>query len=101
SFGDPFVDMGANTRLCFSVSNGTICCDRSSIHSDICVIKGDVRTHSASSSIFLYTSRDKNDFVNYGEREMSLKQWRSSGPEAYSSLEPTIWWTGPNIEAAS
>ncbi|XP_030927930.1 beta-1,2-xylosyltransferase XYXT1-like [Quercus lobata] len=69
SFGDPFADMGANTPLCSSVSNGTICCDRSSIRSDICVMKGDVRTHSASSSIFLYTSRDENDFVNYGDEE--------------------------------
>nr|POE96248.1 hypothetical protein CFP56_59532 [Quercus suber] len=48
---------------------GTICCDRSNIRSDICVMKGDVRTHSASSSIFLYTSRDENDFVNYGDEE--------------------------------
>ena len=32
-------------------------------------MKGDVRTHSASSSIFLYTSRDENDFVNYGDEE--------------------------------
>ena len=29
------------------------------IRSDICVMKGDVRTHSASSSIFPYTSREK------------------------------------------
>ena len=32
-------------------------------------MKGDVRTHSASSSIFLYTSRDKNDFVSYGDEK--------------------------------
>lgn len=35
---------------------GTICCDRSGYRSDICVMKGDIRTHSSSSSIFLYNS---------------------------------------------
>uniref|UniRef100_A0A2N9EVF8 Glycosyltransferase 61 catalytic domain-containing protein n=1 Tax=Fagus sylvatica TaxID=28930 RepID=A0A2N9EVF8_FAGSY len=43
SCGGPFADMYANTPLCSSVSNGTICCDRSSIRSDICVMKGDKR----------------------------------------------------------
>lgn len=45
--------------LCSSISNGTICCDRSSHRTDICFMGGDVRTHSESSSIFLYT-REKN-----------------------------------------
>ncbi|KAI3677873.1 hypothetical protein L6452_37145 [Arctium lappa] len=42
--------------LCSSVSNGTICCDRSSIRSDVCIMKGDIRTQSSSFSVFLYTS---------------------------------------------
>ncbi|CAN1173368.1 Xylan glycosyltransferase MUCI21 [Linum perenne] len=42
---------------CSSVENGTICCDRtSSIRTDVCTMKGDIRTQSSSSSIFLYTS---------------------------------------------
>lgn len=53
-----------NGFLCSSVPNGTICCDRSSIRSDICIMKGDVRTHSASSSIFLYRNNGVNDFVS-------------------------------------
>ncbi|KAL7597846.1 hypothetical protein Lser_V15G26296 [Lactuca serriola] len=44
--------------LCSSVSNGTICCDRSSIRSDICIMKGDIRTNSSSFSVVLYTSGD-------------------------------------------
>ncbi|KAK4281904.1 hypothetical protein QN277_013348 [Acacia crassicarpa] len=45
-----------------SVSNGgTIYCDRSGYRSDICIMKGDIRTHSASSSVFLFNSRS-NDF---------------------------------------
>ncbi|KAL2480669.1 Glycosyltransferase family 61 protein [Abeliophyllum distichum] len=53
-----------NAFLCSSVPNGTICCDRSSIRSDICIMKGDVRTHSASSSVFLYRNNGLSDFVS-------------------------------------
>ncbi|KAK9904619.1 hypothetical protein M0R45_000580 [Rubus argutus] len=35
-------DMNINAPLCSSISNGTICCDRSSIRSDICIMKGDL-----------------------------------------------------------
>ncbi|KAK1576641.1 hypothetical protein Q3G72_015497 [Acer saccharum] len=56
----------ANAPLCGSISNGTICCDRSSHRSDICVMKGDVRTSSASSSVFLYSSKTTtHGFFNY------------------------------------
>ncbi|KAB1222280.1 hypothetical protein CJ030_MR2G016161 [Morella rubra] len=65
----PAAGMDANTSLCSSVSNGTICCERSSIRSDVCVMKGDVRTHSASSSVLLYISGDTNGFLEYGEEE--------------------------------
>ncbi|XP_061357731.1 xylan glycosyltransferase MUCI21-like isoform X1 [Gastrolobium bilobum] len=50
-----------NASSCSSVSSGTICCDRSGHRSDICVMKGDIRTHSASSSIFLYNSISTNN----------------------------------------
>ncbi|KAJ9544722.1 hypothetical protein OSB04_024429 [Centaurea solstitialis] len=46
----------SKTSLCSSVSNGTICCDRSSIRSDVCIMKGDIRTQSTSFSVFLYTN---------------------------------------------
>lgn len=42
-----------------------MCCDRSSFRTDICVMKGDVRVHSSSSSIFLYSSTKSNSLVNY------------------------------------
>ncbi|XP_022747125.1 uncharacterized protein LOC111296912 [Durio zibethinus] len=58
-------DMDVNAPLCSSISNGTICCDRSHFRSDICFMKGDVRTHSPSSSIFLYSSKQGNGFFNY------------------------------------
>ncbi|KAJ6870618.1 beta-1,2-xylosyltransferase XYXT1-like [Populus alba x Populus x berolinensis] len=57
-------NVNAKAYLCSLISNGTICCDRSSMRSDVCVMKGDVRTHSASSSIFLFTSRNTNSVMN-------------------------------------
>uniref|UniRef100_A0A5B6ZF06 Glycosyltransferase 61 catalytic domain-containing protein n=1 Tax=Davidia involucrata TaxID=16924 RepID=A0A5B6ZF06_DAVIN len=68
SFGDDdglAAEMDVNAPLCYSISNGTICCDRSSIRSDICIMKGDVRTHSASSSLYLYISKNTNGFADY------------------------------------
>ncbi|KAJ7972200.1 EGF domain-specific O-linked N-acetylglucosamine transferase [Quillaja saponaria] len=62
SFG--LEDYSTMVNLCSSVSNGTICCDRSSFRSDICYMKGDIRTHSASSSIFLYNSRSRVNSVS-------------------------------------
>ncbi|KAL2535039.1 Glycosyltransferase family 61 protein [Abeliophyllum distichum] len=64
SFGvDNGSETDVNTCLCSSVPNGTICCDRSSIRSDICIMIGDVRTHSVSSSIFLYRATDPSGYL--------------------------------------
>ncbi|KAL2225972.1 uncharacterized protein LOC105159835 [Sesamum indicum] len=49
--------------LCSAVPNGTICCDRSSIRTDICVMRGDVRTHSASSPLVLYDTVGLNAYA--------------------------------------
>ncbi|XP_022766648.1 EGF domain-specific O-linked N-acetylglucosamine transferase-like [Durio zibethinus] len=61
-------DRDVNTPLCSSISNGTICCDRSHFRSDICFMKGDIRTHSSSSSVFLYSPKSSNGFINYVSR---------------------------------
>ncbi|KAL2923556.1 EGF domain-specific O-linked N-acetylglucosamine transferase [Bienertia sinuspersici] len=60
-------DMGSNLPLCSSVSNGTICCDRSSRRTDVCYMKGDIRTQSSSSSIFLYTKNDPRSYSHIWE----------------------------------
>ncbi|KAF5938160.1 hypothetical protein HYC85_025666 [Camellia sinensis] len=69
SFGHEDASFGAeidvNAPLCSSIPNGTICCDRNSIRSDICIMKGDVRSHSASSSIYLYASRNIHGLIDY------------------------------------
>ncbi|KAE9585275.1 hypothetical protein Lal_00017985 [Lupinus albus] len=54
-------DVNVIVPMCSSVSRGTICCDRSGYRSDICIMKGDIRTNSFSSSIFLYNSRITNN----------------------------------------
>ncbi|XAR68495.1 Protein O-GlcNAc transferase [Bertholletia excelsa] len=60
-------EIDVNAPICSSIPNGTICCDRSSIRSDICIMKGDVRTNAASSSLFLYSSRSINGLIDYGK----------------------------------
>ncbi|EEF28943.1 glycosyltransferase, putative [Ricinus communis] len=60
-------DVDVNASLCSSISNGTMCCDRRSFRSDICIMKGDIRTHSASSSVLLYTSRNTSSLIKDNE----------------------------------
>ncbi|KAJ8898782.1 hypothetical protein K2173_006314 [Erythroxylum novogranatense] len=64
-------DMELNDSLCSSASNGTICCDRKSIRTDVCVMKGDVRTQSSSSSIFVYASRNTSTFTDLAAKIIS------------------------------
>jgi hypothetical protein len=56
-----------NGLLCSAVPNGTMCCDRSSVRSDVCVMRGDVRTHSTSSSIVLYRSNGLSNSDGNGD----------------------------------
>lgn len=83
-----------NDSTCSSISTGTICCDRSGYRSDICVMKGDIRTHSASSSVFLYNSRSTNNNVS-GNVEEELqhekikpytRKWETSVMETIDEL---------------
>lgn len=39
--------------------NEILCCDRSHLRTDVCYLSGDVRTHSQSSSVFLYSHDNK------------------------------------------
>ncbi|XP_008806562.1 beta-1,2-xylosyltransferase XYXT1-like [Phoenix dactylifera] len=39
---------------CSSIANNTICCDRTAFRTDVCFMRGDVRTHSPSNSILLF-----------------------------------------------
>ncbi|XP_078148186.1 glycosyltransferase family 61 protein [Carex rostrata] len=45
---------------CSEMPNNTICCDRTAIRTDICYMRGDVRTNSDSNSLFLVSSNSSN-----------------------------------------
>ncbi|KAK9065741.1 hypothetical protein SSX86_015142 [Deinandra increscens subsp. villosa] len=69
------------SNLCSSVSNGYMCCDRSSIRSDLCVMKGDIRTHSSSFSVFLYSSKNSGAGTEEFRREKIrpyTRKWEAS-----------------------
>lgn len=72
--------LDSKVPLCSSVSNGTICCDRSSIRSDICIMKGDIRTNSSSFSVFLYTDHASSDLVTRKQEKIKpyTRKWEPS-----------------------
>ncbi|XP_056866295.1 LOW QUALITY PROTEIN: xylan glycosyltransferase MUCI21 [Raphanus sativus] len=72
--------------LCSGFSYGTICCDRTGFRSDICIMKGDVRTHSASSSIFLFTSL-KNKSKSPEKIKPYTRKWETSVMETVQELD--------------
>lgn len=41
---------------CSSMSNNSVCCDRSARRSDVCFVKGQVSTHSPSNTFFLFSN---------------------------------------------
>ncbi|XP_073151351.1 xylan glycosyltransferase MUCI21-like [Henckelia pumila] len=63
SFFYPY-ETDVKASLCSSVPNGTICCDRTSIRTDVCLMRGDVRTDSTSSSIVLYRENDVTGYLS-------------------------------------
>lgn len=72
-------NLDLSSRLCSSISNGSICCDRSSIRSDICFMKGNIRTHSSSASIIVYNSRPCNQAKEEIEKiKPYTRKWESS-----------------------
>ncbi|ESQ44337.1 hypothetical protein EUTSA_v10005928mg [Eutrema salsugineum] len=77
---EPFI-----APLCSGISNGTICCDRNGFRSDICIMKGDVRTHSASSSVFLFTSL-KNKSKIPEKMKPYTRKWETSVMETVQEL---------------
>ncbi|XP_027352096.1 beta-1,2-xylosyltransferase XYXT1-like [Abrus precatorius] len=76
----------ANASTCSSVSTGTICCDRSGYRSDVCVMKGDIRTHSASSSVFLYNSGSINNVSKHEKIKPYTRKWETSVMDTIDEL---------------
>ncbi|CAL9246047.1 unnamed protein product [Arabidopsis halleri] len=71
--------------LCSGTSNGTICCDRTGFRSDVCIMKGDVRTHSASSSVFLFTSLNNKTKITNKIKPYTRK-WETSVMQTVQQL---------------
>ncbi|KAF8102131.1 hypothetical protein N665_0201s0416 [Sinapis alba] len=71
--------------LCSGISNGTICCDRTGFRSDVCIMKGDVRTHSTSSSLYLFTST-KNNSKPPEKIKPYTRKWETSVMETVQEL---------------
>ncbi|KAL0744016.1 hypothetical protein Bca4012_085529 [Brassica carinata] len=67
-----------------SKNEESILCDRTGYRSDICFMKGDIRTHSPSSSIFLYTSSD--DHVSQEQIKPYTRKWETSIMETVGEL---------------
>lgn len=90
----------AKISLCSSVSNGTICCDRSSIRSDVCIMKGDIRTQSSSFSVFLYTSKNAGAGEQPLRREKIRPYTRKWEPSTMATIdELTLISMKPNSSA--
>ncbi|KAJ0475746.1 putative protein O-GlcNAc transferase [Helianthus annuus] len=82
---DETLSGGYKAPLCSSVADGTICCDRTSVRSDICMMKGDIRTNSSSFSIFLYTSGNvsgdvipRDDELQHEKIKPYTRKWEPS-----------------------
>ncbi|KAG7576713.1 Glycosyltransferase 61 [Arabidopsis thaliana x Arabidopsis arenosa] len=70
-----------------SQNEESISCDRTGYRSDICFMKGDIRTHSPSSSIFLYTSNDLTDHVLQDKIKPYTRKWETSIMETIHELK--------------
>ncbi|KAF3647232.1 putative F-box/LRR-repeat protein-like [Capsicum annuum] len=72
----------------FGGTAGTICCERSSIRSDICVMKGDVRTDSASSRITLY--RNNDEVLRHEKIKPYTRKWEKSVMDTIDELDLVV-----------
>ncbi|KAG7581073.1 Glycosyltransferase 61 [Arabidopsis suecica] len=70
-----------------SQNEESISCDRTGYRSDICFMKGDIRTHSPSSSIFLYASNDLTDHVLQDKIKPYTRKWETSIMETIHELK--------------
>ncbi|KAK1318813.1 hypothetical protein QJS10_CPB04g00337 [Acorus calamus] len=71
---------GANRSptQCSSVANSTICCDRTGFRSDVCYMRGDVRTDSASASIVLHDPSMGNRSTQSDLIRPYTRKWETS-----------------------
>ncbi|KAF0920172.1 hypothetical protein E2562_033581 [Oryza meyeriana var. granulata] len=65
---------------CAAVAKGTICCDRTAMRSDVCVMRGDVRTEATSNSLFLVVPPDNSTASAVQDERIRpyTRKWESS-----------------------
>ncbi|XP_077218545.1 glycosyltransferase family 61 protein [Tasmannia lanceolata] len=80
-----FADKDANVALCSTVA-GRICCDRTSTRSDVCFMKGDIRTRSPSSSIFLYSEKSNTTETQIEKIKPYTRKWETSVMDTIDEL---------------
>ncbi|ONK78445.1 uncharacterized protein A4U43_C02F18860 [Asparagus officinalis] len=56
NISDDALGADSSPAPCSTVANSTICCDRTAKRTDVCYMRGDVRTEASSSSVFLFNS---------------------------------------------
>ncbi|XP_062199393.1 xylan glycosyltransferase MUCI21-like [Phragmites australis] len=63
---------------CADVANGTVCCDRTALRTDVCVMRGDVRTEAASNSLFLLVRPNSSAAAADERIRPYTRKWESS-----------------------
>ncbi|CAL4976149.1 unnamed protein product [Urochloa decumbens] len=101
---DELLQLGKRTRHdeeapppCADVANGTVCCDRSALRSDVCVMRGDVRTQGASNSLFLLLRPNSSAAADERIRPYTRK-WESS---IMSTIDELRLRSAPEGDAAA
>lgn len=71
-------DDGAPAPPCADVANDTVCCDRTALRTDVCVMRGDVRTQAASNSLFLLLPPNSSRPATDEHIRPYTRKWESS-----------------------
>jgi hypothetical protein len=104
---DELLQLGRRTRphdeavaaLCADVANGTVCCDRSALRTDVCVMRGDVRTQAASNSVFLILQPNSSRAAAADEHiRPYTRKWESS---IMSTIDELRLRSAPDGDAAA
>jgi hypothetical protein len=85
---------------CADVANGTLCCDRTALRTDVCVMRGDVRTQAASHSLFVLLPPNSNSSRPATDERIRpyTRKWESS---IMSTIDELHLRSAPEGDAAA
>ncbi|KQK04455.1 uncharacterized protein LOC100826343 [Brachypodium distachyon] len=87
---DELLQLGRNNRCdqeqarsdppCAAVADGTVCCDRTAERTDVCVMRGDIRTQAKSNSLFLLRPANSSSSGRAADERIRpyTRKWESS-----------------------